>query len=53
MFGQSRDIYKEVVLSSNIFGNMLDDLVNSSNKENIISYYTNKDVTSLGLLVIE
>lgn len=35
-----------------MFSNRFNELVNNSDKEDIISHHLNKDVTSLGLLVI-
>lgn len=49
-FGQDKGLQEEVELLSNIFNNRLNDFVNSSDKEDIISRYQNRKVTSLWLL---
>lgn len=41
------------MLLSNMFSNSLDDLIDSFDKENIISYCQNRDVTSPKLPIIE
>ena len=45
-FEQGKELQEEVVLLSNIFSNKLDNLVDSSDKEDIISRRQNKNVTS-------
>lgn len=44
---------KEIVPLSNIFSNRLDDFVDNSNKEDVISCCQNWDATSPWLLAIE
>ncbi len=46
MFGQGEELQEEVMLLSNTFSNRLDDLVDSSNEEDIISRRRNRNVTS-------
>ena len=49
-FRQDEKLQEEVVLLSNAFSNRLDDLVNTSNKEDIISHRQTRNTTSLRLL---
>lgn len=53
MFRQNKVLHKEVVPLFIVFLNRLDNFVNTSNKEDIISYCQTKDVTSSWLLGIE
>ena len=45
-FGQGGDLQEEVVPLSNMFNNRLDDLVNTFDKEDVISYYQTRNATS-------
>lgn len=49
-FGWDKELQKEIVPLSNIFGNRFDDFVNSSNKEDVICCYKTKNAISLWLL---
>ena len=46
VFGRGEDMQKEVVPLSNMFGNRLNDLVNTSNEEDVISCCQTGNVTS-------
>ncbi len=45
-FGRGEELQEEVVPLYNTFSNRLDDLVNNSDKENVISRHRNKNATS-------
>ena len=45
-FGQGEDLQKEVVPLSNVFSNRLDDLVDTSDEEDVISRRQTKNATS-------
>ncbi len=45
-FGQGEELLEEVVSLSNTFNNRLDDLVDSSDKEDIISHRQNRNASS-------
>ncbi len=45
-FGQSKELQEKVVPLSNMISNKLDDLVDSSNGEDVISRRQNRNVTS-------
>ena len=45
-FRQGKKLQEEIVPLSNIFNNRLDDLIDSSNKKDIISYYQNRNATN-------
>ncbi len=45
-FGQGEELQEEVVSLSNTFSNRLDDLVNSSDKKDVISRRQNRNATS-------
>ena len=49
-FRQDEELLKEVMSLSYIFNNRLDDLVNSSDNENVINHHQNKNATSSQLL---
>ena len=51
-FGQSEELQEEVMPLSNMYNNRLDNLVKSSNKEDVINYSLNKNTTSPQLLAI-
>lgn len=53
MFGQNKKLQKEVVSLSNAFSYRLDNIVDTSNKENIISHRQTKNAISLWLLNTE
>ncbi len=46
VFGRDKELQEEVMSLSNMFNNKLDDLVDSSNKEDVISHHQNKNATS-------
>ena len=45
-FGRGKDLQEEVVPLSNVFSNRLDDLVDTSNKEDVISRHQTGNATS-------
>ena len=45
-FRQCKELQKKVGLLSNIFSNRLNDLVNSSDEEDVINQYHNKNAMS-------
>ena len=45
-FGQGKKLQEKVVLLSNSFSNRLDDLVDTSDKEDVISRRRTRNVTS-------
>ncbi len=51
-FRRGEELEKEVVQLSNIFSNRLDDLVDSSDKEDVINCRQNRNATSLQLPAI-
>lgn len=48
-FEQSKELQEEVVPLSNVYSNRIDDLVDSSNKEDIINRYQSRNATCLQL----
>lgn len=52
MFEQGEKLQKKIVSLFTIFSNKLDDLVNSSNEEYVISCSQNRNITSLWLPTI-
>lgn len=51
-FGQEKELQEEIVPLSNIFSNRLDEFVNSSNENDVISYHLNRNAMSSQLPAI-
>ena len=51
-FRQGKELQKEVVLLSNMFSNRFDNLVNNSDKEDVINHCQNRNVINSQLPAI-